>query len=178
MKRLAALALCCGCGRVDFDLLADATRRDAVVDARKYFVDGGECPPGYSFVGTGCYRNVLNVDELAWLDAEAACEADVAGAHLVVIDDSAEAVVVDSMVPGSILDHWIGASDRRNEGVFLTVHNQPLGFATFDVGEPGGGMSENCLLFNDNQTLHDGDCALLDDYVCEYDGIPADRAAW
>lgn len=181
MKRLAALALWCGCGRVAFDARQDGAPSppiDGAPDARKYFVDGGECPPGYTFDTAGCYRAVLMPTSLGWVDAEAACEQDAFGSHLVVIDNAAEAAVVDRQVPGTILSHWIGFSDRVTEGTFLTVQNQPIGYANWATAQPSGGTAANCVLFFDDTTLSTQDCAVGDDFVCEYDGIPPVPAAW
>jgi hypothetical protein len=142
-----------------------------------FFVDGGECPPGYVFDTLGCYRAVVG-SLVTWTDAEAACEADAAGAHLVVIDNAAEAPIVDRQVPGTIVSHFIGVTDIVAEGTFVTVTNKPIGYAKWAPNEPSGGRAQNCVLFFDDQTLATKDCAAPDDFVCEYDGISAVPAAW
>lgn len=50
----------------------------------------------------------------AW--AEADCEADGVGAHLVVIDDAAEAVRVRVIAGASPDDYFIGLSDLASAG--------------------------------------------------------------
>jgi len=170
MKSAIVFLLACeACGRIFFDPRADA---------KVYAIDAGECPPGYMFMNPGCYRVVLADPEATWFVAEAKCEADVFGAHLVVLDTAFEAQQVDSIVPGTILDHWIGANDIVNEGVFLTVTNVPMAYATWAMTQPDGATASNCVVFNDDTTLYDYDCSRIDDYVCEYDGIAAVPAAW
>jgi hypothetical protein len=85
---------------------------------------------------------------------------------------------VDRQVPGTILSHFIGASDIVTEGVFVTVLNQPMAYVNWATGEPSGGSAQNCVLFFDDTTLTTKDCEAPDDYVCEYDGIAPVPAAW
>ena len=97
------------------------------------------------------------------------------------IDDAAEAALVDGLVPTNIADHFIGASDLATEGTFLTVLDQPLSYTMFAAGEPEGGTGDNCLIMDSSRELHDTDCTSNgngDDYVCEYDGIAPVPAAW
>lgn len=178
--RFALLALCCSCGRLAFDALEarDARPSTDAVDAPRFQIDAGECPPGYMFAGTSCYRPVVNPGvEPVWLVAEQLCEADEVGAHLAVIDTAAEAQTVGSVVGSSIMDHWIGASGIVTSGVFLTVTNLPIPYAKWAAGEPDG--SGDCLsLSTADAALHDRPCFDVDDYVCEYDGIAAVPAAY
>ncbi len=139
----------------------------------------GVCPAGYTFLAPGgCYRTVLSGPGSTWLASELACEADGPGSHLVVLDSVPEAMAIDGFAPGTIVDHWVGASDRVNEAAFPSVTNGPFGFTGFASGEPDGGTAENCLLFDDAVELSTTDCDTDDDYVCEYDGILAVPAAY
>jgi hypothetical protein len=45
------------------------------------------------------------------------------------------------------------------------------------AAEPEG-AGENCLLLNAGSTLSDYVCSNVDDYICEYDGVPAASPAW
>jgi hypothetical protein len=175
------------CGRIHFSQssadggvgIADTARVDtARVDAPRLSLDAGECPAGYLVAGASCYRPVIDaMPQPTWLEAETLCEADAVGAHLVVIDDATEAQVVDALA--NIVDHYIGASDLVNEGTFVTVTGQALGYSVWLAGEPNGGTVENCLVFDsDVRRLSDLICTDTDDYVCEYDGIPAVPAAY
>lgn len=139
----------------------------------------GLCPAGYTFTGGSCYRFVAGALGTAnWLEAEALCEADAVGAHLLVVDSMFEAQLIDGFVPTAILDHYVGASDLAIEGVYLSVTNIPLAYSVFAAGEPNGGTAQNCLRMNDEIMFSDVDCAPGDDYVCEYDGITAVPAAF
>jgi hypothetical protein len=175
LRWLALAVALGGCGRISFDELT--VPRDAAVDARKFFIDGGECPPGYTLDTGGCYRayNVASAPR-TWLEAEAECEADAVGSHLAIISSTAEVAVIDRQQPGSIIDHWIGMTDIVADGTFLNIDNQPSTYLNWDVGEPSAG--DDCVLFNDDQTLAAAPCSKGDDYVCEYDGIPPVPAAW
>ena len=107
-----ALLMVAGCGRVHFDARADGgAGSDAAAP------DGGlVCPGGYTRTDDRCYRLEINpTAELAWIEAEAACEADGPGAHLLVVDDAVEAASVVSRY-GTAADAWIGVSDRVTEG--------------------------------------------------------------
>ena len=166
-----------GCGRIAFDPIGDGGGR---VDAPVFALDAGECPPGYMFVGASCYRVVLDAGGggAPWHEAETLCEADAAGAHLVVIDDATEAATIDSFVPSNVSDHWIGVSDVVTQDTYLTVTNRTPTYLMWEATEPNGTSGEDCLLMDDARTLHDTDCDASDDYVCEYDGIAAVPAAY
>lgn len=155
MLRCALVLLVCGCGRVGFDVAGDP----------------GECLTGYTDLGTGCYRLVLD-PELSWLEAEHACEAD--GAHLVVLDDAAEHQVIADMVPAGVDDLAMGASDRITEGEFVSVTRQPM-FQPWAAGEPDG--AEDCVKLTQGE-LKDSSCIDTEEYICEYDGLPADQSAF
>jgi hypothetical protein len=146
-----------GCGRISFDPVA--------IDAPRPPTSQADCPPGYTFMVSSCYvyEGSITTD---WLGAERNCEA--VGAHLVVVDDVAEAGIVDGVPPGTVFNHWYGASDRVTPGVFLTVTDVPL-VPSFDAGEPMAGL--HCLELLDSRNLKSADCGLLDNYVCELDGL-------
>jgi hypothetical protein len=165
MKRaLALVSVLTGCGRIDFEPIDDPG------------VAG--CPAGYTDAAPGCYRVVANPPvEPVWIDAEAACEADGPGAHLVVVGDLAEAQRIWTLIPAGLDDHYIGASDRVSEGVYLTVTNQAMTFLTWGTSEPDGGF-EDCMSLTSAQQVLDTDCDNPNDYVCEYDGIAAVPSAW
>ena len=176
---VAAIAMCGGCGRISFDALNDggAGPRDASADARKFFIDGGECPPGYVFDTMGCYRSYSDVNApKTWFEAEAECEADAYGAHLVILSSTLEVGVIDRQQPGTIVDHWIGMTDLVTNDAWLNIDNQPSTYMMWDVGEPSSG--DDCVLFNDDQSLASAPCDRGDDYVCEYDGIPPVPSSW
>ena len=156
-----------GCGRIGFS--TDPAM--AVADA------SGLCPSGYTSASGSCYRSVLDT-MITWLEAEADCESDAFGAHLVVIDNDAERELVYAMIPAALDDPHVGASDLVSEGTFVTVTGQAL-FPAWAVGEPDG--DQDCIKLTRVGTsgwLKDSDCAGVEEYVCEYDGTPVDPAAY
>jgi hypothetical protein len=164
---LLLLAAVSGCGRIAFD-----PREDAQVDVA---ADAPQCPAGYTFEAeTGsCYR--ASATPLAWLAAEAACEAE--GAHLVAISDATEAAVADRYRNAAADFAWIGASDLAFEGSYVTVVNEPASYLMFATGEPDG-PANDCLLLRTSLEIGDGDCGTADDYICEYDGRRGASPAW
>jgi len=146
-----------GCGRSHFTPLDDAAIG---------------CPAGYTSLAMGCYRFGGDNVTLTWLDAEHDCERD--GAHLAVIDDVAEATTVTALASPTF-DNWIGASDRVVEGTFVDVHGQPMLALAWLPGQPSG---DDCVEIDDMLTIDDSDCLIVNEYVCEYDGEPADVTAF
>jgi hypothetical protein len=152
-----------GCGRINFD-------------------EGGPlvCPPGYAASGAGCYRDYYSevpTEGKAFIDAELACEADGPGIHLAVISDAAEAqAIVAATDPGNT-DFWIGTTELEQPGTFLDVTGMPAAYLAWAPSEPDGGVSY-CVFMSRDLSVADHDCAQLDDYVCEYDGVAAIPATW
>lgn len=128
--------------------------------------DTFKCPSGYTLKSAGsCHKHVTNNAD--WLSAEKSCEQD--GAHLVVVNNSQE----NSSLPNNV---WIGISERVTAGVYLTVTGIVQPFTAYAPGEPvaGGGQ---CIEARPDG-WHDDGCQEAKDYVCEYDGVPADPAAY
>ena len=163
-----AFALLAGCGRLDFDPAA-LSAIDAGPDARVFPLpptSQADCPPNYTFELASCYFYEANLS-VDWLTAERNCEA--VGAHLVVVTDAPEAMKVDMLPPGNIVDHWYGGSDRITDGTFITVTGEPL-VPAFDPGEPMSG--KHCLQLLDNTNINTAQCTDTNNYVCELDGRP------
>jgi len=157
------------CGRVGFEPSADAGGADAATDG------GLSCPNLYTRIDGGCYRFVINPTvELAWIDAEAACEADAAGAHLMIADTDAEIAAAVTMF-GTASDAWIGLSDRVTEGTYLTVTGAAP-YLVWAAAEPDG--NGDCVQLFLGGRLGDRDCLATNDYVCEYDGRPVVPSAF
>lgn len=145
------------------------------LDAPRYHLDAGECPPEYGyFGGTSCYRFVLA--SASWFEAEAACEANAEGAHLVIVDDAEEAALVDGTVSPAIGNHWAGVTDLVNQGMYVGVTGNVVTFLPWAQGSPSG--DGNCLQFSDSRELDDHACTAPNEYVCEYDGVPANPASY
>lgn len=67
---------------------------------------------------------------------------------------------------------WLGATDEEQEGNWLWITGEPWSYTKWDVGEPNGGTSENCLDYsNDSIGWNDESCdRKINFYVVEYDG--------
>lgn len=124
------------------------------------------------FSPPSCYRFAGGGDGLDWLAAEVACEAN--GAHLAIPDDPDEAAVIDGLAPANNQNHWIGVSDRR--GTYLDVTGRPAAYQAWVSGSPADGP--DCVEFRDDRQLASLDCAVVNDYMCEYDGRLADPTAF
>lgn len=163
MKRLALVLLIAGCGRVDFDPLAD---------------DGFVCPTDFIRSGDSCYRadyTALSADGHSFIDAEALCESQ--GGHLVVIDDADEAArIIAFGFPGT--DYWIGVSELAQQGVYRTVLNDVAPYLPWDTGEPDSGVDHCAGIRMATGRFYDAVCTSLDDTLCEYDGRQPVPAAW
>ena len=177
------VAMVAGCGRVWFDMLADANGDGTGPDGAAIpACTVADCPAGYVRMGGGCYRAVTIATP--WLDAELACEAD--GAHLFVTDDDTEHFVLHTLSSG-IGRVWIGWSDRRGpDNVFRWVAPNAGGVQQntpcyFPNGEPDAGDADHCVAQEETNTCGDNidlDCNMPLAYVCECDGNLADPTAY
>lgn len=167
LGRVALIAALCGCGRISFESTVDGGRGDGL-DAPL------ACIAGYLAAPTGCYRFETANDQ-DFLGAELLCEADGPGAHLVVVDNDAELVFLDSLVP--LGDVFLGTSDRIVPETYVTVTGSPA-FIHWDVNQPDdAGGPEYCIVLV-GATMHDDDCNVANEFVCEYDGVLADPSAF
>ncbi len=175
MLRYGLLCLA-ACGRVDFAPRAAAPDAAAALDADL------ACPSSYDNTPDGCYLLVATPKD--WLGAELACEAS--GAHLIVIDDVPEHSLLHSMLTdASVVQSWMGYSDRRIEGAFAWVVSgagvDPSTATCFwGTGGPaadGNSPANDCVIETAVSACPDWsihDCAELQPYVCEHDNLPAD----
>ncbi len=125
--------------------------------------DAKSCPTDYIENANGsCYRTVSST--ATWTVAEADCEDDASGAHLIVIDSASE----DAMVANF---HWIGYTERVSDGEFLWVNGSLGEYPGFASGEPVSGGAACVVTRSDG--WHDDNCGESKVYVCEYDGMPA-----
>jgi len=121
---------------------------------------------GYTFEAgpAGYYRPVTNGQ--SWLNAQADCKDDVAGAtHLIVLSTTAEVTYMATQLG------WIGLSDRATEGTFVTVTGETGDQRPFAPGQPDNGSgSEDCVQMKSGGQLDDDQCGNNHRYVCECDG--------
>jgi hypothetical protein len=153
-----------GCGRVGFST-------DASVDA----VTGSDAAPGdcvapYAMASGGCYRFVSAA--APWVDAADDCEDDAPGAHLVVIGTIAEHHTIHAL-SGSVLDVWLGYSDRASEGALVWVAPgglDPTSDPCFFGATAINSATADCVTQDATTSCGDWfyrDCADAHAYVCE-----------
>ena len=164
------------CGRIHFDAGPTDASDAPSTDAPRFTLDAGQCPPSYTFLGTSCYR-MLTTQDADWLANEALCEADAVGAHLVVVDDVADVMVIASFIP--VIDEWVGISDRISQGNFRTVTGVVPPYLMWEPNQPNTMPGYDCVyLTNALGQLGTDTCDRIDDLLCEYDGVPADPSAF
>jgi len=145
---------------------APTTPIDAPPDADPFVATAMQCvAQGYALVAgpAGYYRTVTTA--ASWLNAQADCKNDVAGAtHLIVLSTPAESTYMLSRLG------WIGLSDRITENTFVTVTGEAGDQRPFSPGQPDNGNgNENCVQMKADG-LDDDQCANTHRYVCECDG--------
>ncbi|TMQ16740.1 MAG: C-type lectin domain-containing protein [Deltaproteobacteria bacterium] len=176
MRWLVVLAVTGGCGRLGFgeeharliDASVDAV--DLTIDARVTKVD--PCAATYTTKYLGSSYKLYPA--APWLDAVRRCEQDGRGTHLLLIDDSFEAMTVKNLASGATI--WIGISDRTVDNYFLKVTGQ--------VAYTGQGPSPalpgpGCIDVDESAgTAHEVSCDMMLSFVCECDFMPADPASY
>jgi Lectin C-type domain len=195
VRWVALIAVLAGCGRYGFDRTLDMTglddaalddagpddgrNDDARLDGATSPGDGAQdgvaaiCPTQYSFaIGSSRYR--LG-GQTTWTAAEASCEADGAGIHLVVIDAASEMTALAALSGGSRT--WVGISDRKTDNVFLRVIGGVAPYLPWRSGDPSQGGSA-CAAWDPPSEYRDESCGQGRQYICECDGIPADPTAY
>ncbi len=194
-RALALVALaCCACGRLGFEREdddgddtdvtdtvddtdfpddtdnsddTDTPPFDAPPDSDAAPVDSAPDSPAANclanplYVSIGAfpsrYRSMSTLT--SWPTAVAECGND--GAHLAVPDSMAEATAIGD------LGDWVGISDAATEGAWLTIFDTVPAYLIFEVGQPDGGTSEDCLRIDGSGELEDRECADARDFVCE-----------
>lgn len=98
-----------------------------------------------------------------WEEAELTCEQD--RAHLAVPDTAAEAAFLGGRT-------WLGLSDRRTPGTFVTVTGHRPPFTAWQVNEPR--LLNACAQTTSAGTWVAVPCNFPFFFICEYDGVRAD----
>jgi hypothetical protein len=105
--------------------------------------------PAYTTLGSQPHTYRYYTTQVQWQPAVDLCAAD--GAHLVILDNSTEASLLQNT--------WVGVSDIANEGVWITVLGDPAPYLPWMPGEPDGGTASNCVRFQDSSNqISDWDC--------------------
>ena len=123
---------------------------------------------GYAAAGTSTSLYRVSANDRSWVDAQAECAADVAGAtHLVVVSSATESDFIKTKLG------WVGLSDRATEGTFVNVTNEPNDYRPWISGQPDNGSgNENCVQMKAGG-LDDDQCGNAHVFVCECDGRPS-----
>jgi hypothetical protein len=151
------------------DARPDASVPDAAPDAAPI------CPGGYTFsAATGSAYRVIDTGR-TWAQAEADCEDDGFGVHLVVVNDAPENAIVDGFLTGPL---WVGVTDRITEDSFLAVTGGTAPYLDWNTLQPDNFFDEDCVTVTENGRNTDIDCGSSRNYVCECDGIPADPSTF
>jgi hypothetical protein len=138
--------------------------------------DAAGCPGGYEQLegSTSWYR--VQQTPAVWVDAEADCENDGPGTHLVIVDSAAEYAPINAAFFGQL---WVGVTDRVTEGTFVTVTGAIPTYLPFGGGQPDDFFGQDCLRWGDGGGVDDIDCLSNQlGYVCECDGVAPDPAAY
>jgi Lectin C-type domain len=139
-------------------------------------IDAPACPPGYTFnATTSSWYRYATAASVSWTAAQADCDDDGFGTHLVVIETTGENDVIDTMVVSG--EPWLGMSDRIAEGTWRWVTGPQLGFVDWISGNPNGGTNQNCGEFN-GAGWHDDACTVSQPFICECDGTEPDSNAF
>ncbi len=187
---LAAAALC-GCDQLWSLQHIDEARVDARGDGNDQPNDIGpdsadhvDCPASYdmdSTVSPARYRYIGTLT--SWDIGLTMCQNDDIGrTHLVVLSDEAERLDILSLLVQRSANSsvWIGFSDRRSEGNFQWVTDEPVGSPEgtppWDLGQPDNqGGAQNCVhIVGATGYFDDSQCNSGYYVLCECDGIPPD----
>ncbi len=116
-----------------------------------------------------CYALVQN--KVTWQGARDACVA--LGSALARIDSAAEQAFVDPLIGqganGGSDEIWMGANDLVTEGTFLWVDGAALTYTDWRAGQPSGGATEDCVVWDldDSNRWDDRPCGSPTGYICE-----------
>jgi len=146
---------------VSFDASIDGTPSDGPPIDSAPDSPAASCLANPLYVSIGAfpsrYRSMSS--PRSWPEATTECAND--GAHLAVPDSLAEATAIGS------LGDWVGITDAATEGVWLTIFGTVPVYLQFEVGQPDGGNTEDCLRIGGSGDLEDRECADTRDFVCE-----------
>jgi hypothetical protein len=133
---------------------------DTVVD------NGPECPDCSPLsAGGATYWRCPNA--LPWAAAEAHCQG--LGGHLLVLGSEAEDQALAAAWPDfGWWNGWLGLTDAAEEGLWLTVDGQPVGWTAWAGGEPNNsGGSEHCAERWGTYSWNDCSCTDVRPFLCE-----------
>lgn len=171
---ITLIASLSACGRYSFKDVPDA-QLDAPPDAGMCGAKDDLHPMGQ----LSSYRIGSPID--SWDHAEASCEADGYGAHLVVFDNSLEMNAAEDIAAAGFgnTKFWIGISDRVTDMSFIPVTGGVTPFFPSWVDNAPSIVGPSCVLFDpDTRRIQDLPCAMVANYICECDGTPPKANAY
>ncbi|PSN37521.1 hypothetical protein C0J52_14909, partial [Blattella germanica] len=104
---------------------------------------------GYTLLpGFGYYK--LYSESVPWLEASKNCFKE--DSQLLFLKSKEEAIQVGTNIVNQTVTRysWVAITDQYKEGQWVTIHNQTLestGFSEWYLGDPNGGINENCADF-------------------------------
>ena len=113
----------------------------------------------------------LTTGSATWFGAEA--QARAAGGHLVTINDQAENDWLQQNFSGAG-NFWIGLSDDAIEGAFVWSSGDPLGFTSWNAGQPDNSGNEDFAAMLSNGRWNDYNGSTVLPGVLEVTGADAD----
>ena len=135
------------------------------------------CPINYARLGDAGTVYRLGNATSGWDAAEADCEDDGDGTHLVVLDDGDELAVVAPVIGAG--DAWIGVTNRMSSATWLTVLGAVAPIQPWRGGAPSPGQGRACVvLLGETRELSNVACARASRYICECDGAEPDPRAF
>ncbi|XP_047387892.1 CD209 antigen-like protein E isoform X2 [Sciurus carolinensis] len=129
------------------------------------------CPWSWEAFQESCYFFSRTLG--SWEDSVSSCQA--MGAHLVIINNTAEQRFLRYWDIRKSQRTWIGLSDHNNEGSWYWVDNTPLRLSFWKEGEPNDSGNEDCVELV-AEDWNDSKCAAQNFWVCERPSAPCPGA--
>jgi hypothetical protein len=132
-------------------------------------IDGGvepdtapvACPADFMTVAGADHKyKLVAADD--WVAAEAACRVT-PNAYLAIPDDAAELTAQETITANA---HWIGVSDRMQEGTFQNVKGMTA-FVQFGPGEPDNNPGNQDCVAVASTSMNTEPCNVTLPYICE-----------
>ncbi|KAI8042545.1 hypothetical protein M5D96_003858 [Drosophila gunungcola] len=112
------------------------------------------------------YFYIENNAKLSWTSAENTCRKR--GGHLAAFDNQKEFDAVTAKLHRNT-PYWLGISDRKKEGEFVSESGNRPKILTFAHGEPNNqGGNEDCVDIY-NGVMNDLPCDLQRHFICQLD---------
>jgi hypothetical protein len=140
------------------------------------------CPSTYATAPNTLSRYRLGNQNMEWRQAAADCADDGATTHLAVLSNANELSGTTFLLGGA---RWIGLSDTKTEGTFITITAEntmgypPTTGAPWGTGEPSAENAEvDCVLVDNGPVLKAESCTLNREFICECDTFANDPARY